>query len=320
MSTAAQEPNQVGPRRAGSSSEVKVTPRRNATDPSAPYGIQYDGDEVPVLIRLPDLRDLATSGVQSAPEPKQRQLRIDSGSRSETTTKPKSSNRSKSSKKSKRSIEPDQNNTKLVVGGLVGGVLIAVALMMASSGGDMPEEQDGWATQSEEAEQLVQEPEISIPTESELASPSEPPPLYPGYATEPPSMETAQLAGGELDQTAIGVPYYNEPLAADSAEAIDPPSIRQPVVGWPDEATSGSYAGPELAPANGYSSEGLRQNQSNSPTSTYSPSQDDYRSSMYPPGTESYRTGMLETNRNTSDGGSSILDGNIEIPPTTSLR
>ncbi len=321
MSTAAHEPRRVGPDRAESISGSKVTPRRNASETHDSTGVQYDGDEVPVLIRLPNLHDLAAAEVNAAPTEQRRTTRIDGANHRAIGASSEQSSRTKSKSKSKRSIEPEQNNTKLVVGGLIGGVLIAVALMLLSSGGDTTtEEQDGWATPASEGEMLANEPEISFPTDSEIGASPEPESLYPGYAIEPPSLETATLAGGEMDQTPLGIPYYSEPLADQTAEQLAPPTPIQPATGWPSEAMSGDSAGPALTPASGYAVERSTQDQLAPPTPTYSPSQDEYRSSMYPSDTESYRMGMLNTDRSSDDRGGSILNGNIEIPDTTSIR
>ena len=180
MSTAAHEPRRVGPRRAQSASGSKLTPRRNAPDTSEPSGTRsggilppsgsrrnaldtsepsgarYDSDELPVLIRLPNLRELDPSETPAASPSAKEHRRIDSSS-SHRQKAP----RREASPASKRSFRQHVTNNKLVLGGVAGGILV-VAMLLAFNGRESlpPAGQDAWA--SEDGGVLLEIPEASL--------------------------------------------------------------------------------------------------------------------------------------------------------------
>jgi|CXWL01.1.fsa_nt_gi hypothetical protein len=284
MSTAAHEPRRVGPRRSDSPSGSKVTPRRNAPETSEQHGPQYDSDEFPVLIRLPNLRDIGSVESRPASTTQKKSHRSDRAS----VDQQKASKR-EASKSSKRSFQQKASDNKLTLGGIVGGILIVVMLFWFNSGrSTTPADQDGWATEAAALEPTLQEPEISLPTD--IA----PPPTLPIYAYEAPQTEAAQFASGQTEQAPIGVPQ----LQPDRTES---PNQQGAVAGWPPEEAMGSAAS-EPAPTNLWPGQEYVPADSSDPT--------DYQSSTDPSEAETYRMGKR----------SSILNGNIEIPETTSIR
>jgi len=313
MSTAAHEPHRVGPRRADSPSGSKVTPRRNAPEVSETNGMQYDSDELPVLIRLPDLHDPGSVESRTASPAGKKRRRIDRAS----LGKQKSSKQN-GANMSKKTFQQRAVGNKLVLGGIVGGMLVVVTLFLFNAGSPTPPaDQDGWASEAAELVPLVHEPEFSLPAENES------PPLFPGFAYEAPNTETAQYARGQLDQSPIGVPYYDEPQTSRQSETAGLPNNHRAVVNWPWEEATGSQSNSGPTPKDLWPGEGLsleRGGYEYAPAD--SPSQTDDRSSMYPSETESFRMGKLDSDRPQATLGdrSSILNGNIEIPDTTSLR
>ncbi|MEO8494250.1 MAG: hypothetical protein ABI614_04215 [Planctomycetota bacterium] len=309
MSTAAHEPRRVGPRRAESPSGSKVTPRRNAPEASELDSLRYDSDELPVLIRLPNLRDLGSVEMPPASPSKKKRHRVD----------PPSAVNQKASKQTastvtKKSFQQHASNNKLVLVGIAGGILVGVLLFMFNSGSSKPPaDEDGWASEAAE----LRAPEITLPTETE------PPQPYPGFKYEAPVAATTPYTGNNLAHDSDGVPDLQIPSAPLDSKPADLPSRPQPIAGWPsDEAmqvqtTSGStpvdlWPGEEL----------ISEKAGYEYPAANSPSQTDYRSSMYPSDAESYRMGKLNSDRPQATQGdhSSILNGNIEIPDTTSIR
>ncbi|MBC8351275.1 MAG: hypothetical protein H8E66_04780 [Planctomycetes bacterium] len=313
MSTAAHEPPRIGPRRANPSPEGKVAPRRNAPQVSAPSGIRYDSDELPVLIRLPNLHDVASAETPPAATKKKRH-RIDRSSGGKRKLSSEDSSRT-----SKKTFEQSTINNKLVLGGVVGGILLVVILFALNAGGPEPlAEQDGWASEDGEPDLLVQDPEISIPTGTDT------PPLYPGFAYEAPGAETAQLAGGESEQAPVGLPYNDESFALSAPDPLAGSTNPEPASAWPSAETMGppSSGSSTLSTPEPETGLNLEQRGYRYPT-TGSSGQADYSSSIYPSETESYRMGMRDPNRPSTtqgDSGSNILDGNISIPDTRKIR
>ena len=310
MSTVSHQPRRVGPRPENASAGSKVTPRRNSPETSEPAGVAYDSDELPVLIRLPNLLDLAPESAQSS-RGKKRRHRIDRPSGGKPRT-PKHD----SSKAAKKSFHEQAGNNKLILGGIVGGIAIVVALfLLNSSGPDLPSEEDGWAVQEAEPELLVHDPEIMLPSENE------PLPLYHGFVYETPEAEPVEQASSEQTQLVAPFNYSPEPTHPDTFALPSPP---RSVDGWPTEEPLGPTYGANQTPAGSWPGEELKVPPSaNQYPTTDSSGQVDYRSSMYGNDPQSYRTGMLNLDRpQPTDGnrGSSILDGNIEIPDTTSYR
>ncbi|HUG70021.1 MAG TPA: hypothetical protein VMM76_19880 [Pirellulaceae bacterium] len=308
MNTAAHEPRRVGPRRADSPPGSKVTPRRNAPETSEQDGAQYDSDELPVLIRLPNLGDLGPVETQIASESKKKRHRIDPPSASKQKR-----SRHEASKGSKKTFQQQAGGNKLVLVGVVGGMLVVVMLFVFNASGPTPPaDQDDWAKQDSGV--LLEVPEVSI----SAANNSPPSASPPDFTYTAPGLEEAQFASGELAKTPLGPPDFDMPLLSREAETNAPTSRQPSVSGWPSEETMGASAPSAPTPTNLWPGESL----SLEPPAyqyppTDSPSQGDYRSSMYPPDADTYRMGKLSSDRQGDH--SSILDGNIAIPDTKSL-
>ena len=305
MSTAAHAPRRAGSRRAESPSGSKVTPRRNAPESCEQNGLEYDSDELPVLIRLPNLRDLGS--VEKPPEPRN-QKKHHSNERT-SAGKQKTSTQS-TSKAAKRPVPQQAGSNKLVLGGIVGGILVLALLLLFNAGSpDPPTDEDSWANEAAELAPAVEEPDFSFAAEIE------PPELNSSFADGVSETPSAQFAGGEFESPELdrSVNSHSEtaavPIENRSAQAWPPEEIMelQSVPGWP--AT-------ELWPG-----ESLSLEQGNSEfVPTDSPGHTDYRSSMYPSETESFRMGKLDSERALEGDRSSILDGTIETPDIRGLR
>ncbi|MDA1053777.1 MAG: hypothetical protein O3C40_25290 [Planctomycetota bacterium] len=314
MSTAAHEPRRVGPRRTNSSSVSKVTPRRNAPEASEANAIQYDSNEVPVLIRLPNLRDISSEETNPAPPTEKKRRRIDRASAAEHKT-----SKRHASTAGKKSLQRKASDNKLVLGGVFGGVLVVVLLFVFNAGGpESPTDAGGWAGNDTEQELLVGDPDISIP--AEIATPE----WDAGFEFKAPQLETTRLAGDELDETPLGIPYNAEPPAPWQAEPLALPSKQRPVGGWPSEDALGPPSPAKSPQSDLWPGESLSaEHDGYQYPTTDSPTPIDYRSSMYPTEEQAYRTGRLDPNRSQStqgEPGGSILDGTIAIPDTKSLR
>lgn len=308
MSTAAHEPRRVGSRPVASPSASKVTPRRNASDAGEPVGMQYDSDEVPVLIRLPDLRAVSPVETRPAPESQRKRKR----SERQSASKQRSS-QSEHQKVGKKPVPQQAGHNKLVIAGVVGGVLVVAMLFLFNAGGPKaPVEQDGWSGE-------ITGLEVEMPGDS-LAGNSEPPALDFEYAA--PEAQPAQLASGKTAQKQLGVPDADAQVALQP-ELLAPPRQDQTVTGWPSDETMEVSRSVQNAQSDLWPGESLTVEQGgNQYPPTNSPSERDYRSGMYPSGADSYRMGKLDTDRLQSTPGerSGILDGNIAIPDINSFR
>ncbi|MBI2478150.1 MAG: hypothetical protein HYV60_05745 [Planctomycetia bacterium] len=310
MSTAAHEPRRVGPRRVESPSASKVTPRRNAPDTNELDGPQYDSDELPVLIRLPNLRDIGSVETRTASPSTKKGHRTDRSSASTQRT-----SKSEASKVSKKSIQQYAGNNKLVLGGIVGGIFVVVMLFVFNASRPAaPVDQDGWANQGGELH--VEEPDLS-----HSAAKNPPPLLPPDFTYTAPAAKNAQFASGELEKAPLDTPYDNTPLVPSENAAFASPSKQPSVTEWPSEETMGALT--PAAPTDLWPGESL----SDEPGGyqhplTDSTNQTDDRSSMYPSDADTYRMGKLDSDRpQTFEGDrSSILNGNIAIPDTKSQR
>lgn len=312
MNTAAHEPRRVGPRRADSPPGSKVTPRRNAPETSAQNGAQYDSDELPVLIRLPNLGDLGTVETQIASESKKKRHRIDPPSASNQKR-----SRHDTSKGSKRSFQQQAGDNKLVLVGVVGGILVVVMLFVFNASGPTPPAgQGGWANQDSGV--LLEMPEAS----SSAANNSPPFASPPDFIYTAPGVEEAQFASGELKNTPLSPPYFDMPLLSREAETQASTSPQPSVSRWPSEETMGASSPSGPMPTGLWPGESLSLEPGGDQYSpTDSPRQGDYRSSRYPSDADTYRMGKLSSDRPQTFQGdhSSILDGNIAIPDTKIL-
>lgn len=314
MSTAAHEPRRVGPRRAESPSGSKVTPRRNASETGELHGARYDSEELPVLIRLPNLRELGAVETPVASSSRKKQHRIDPPSASKRNT----SNREES-KTSKKSFQQQAGDKKLVIAGITVGVLVVVTLFaFNSSDPTPPADQDNWANQDREV--LVEVPGNSLPAANNPASLSPPP----DFVYEAPGAKKAQVASDESERDSLRVPMIPiTPPAQQQSETTAMSSKPRPVNAWPTDETMGAQTPARSTPVNLWPGESLsRDPDAHEYPLTDSPSQGDYRSSMYPSAAEPYRMGKLDSDRSLANQGSqsSILNGNIAIPDTKSLR
>ena len=313
MSTAAHEPRRVGPRRADSPAGSTVTPRRNAPETSDPNGLQYDSEELPVLIRLPNLSDpTSVQGLPASRDINQRPPIGGAGGGSRKTSK------HDASKVSRASITHHPGHKKLVIGGIVGGVLVVTMLLLFTARSPKPPaDQDGWASEAAELETFAQDQGLSITIEGEPNS------LYPGFANEAPEAEAPQFASGEIESAPFGVPYFDESQTTSQSETAALPNNNKPAQSWPSEADLKPQPPSGSTSANSWPVESLSLEQGGNPYSPTDPQiQSDYRSSKYPSTTESFRMGKLDSDRplaTESDRGS-ILDGTIETPDTRSLR
>ncbi len=304
MSTAAHEPRRVGPRRSDSPTGSKVTPRRNAPDTSEPHALQYDSDELPVLIRLPNLCDTGAAETRPASRTQRKTNRIDRGSASKQRAA-----KQKAPQVAKKSFQQRAGDNKLVVGGIVGGILVIVVLFVFNSGSTPPGDQDGWASEAAAIEPPVEGLEVVLPDSAE------PTPPFPGFAYGSPSEDT--------QQTPIEAPRLQQYPARQLSETAALPNNPTAAVAWPSEEAMGSQSASGSQPESLWPGEALSLEQGGYEyPAADSTGQTDFRSSMYPPEAESYRMGKLESDRQqaTEGGRSSILNGNIEIPDTTSLR
>jgi hypothetical protein len=218
----------------------------------------------------------------------------------------------------RKSIPKQADHKKLVLGGIVGGILVVVMLLLFNALSPKPSpDQDGWASEAAELETLAQERDFSTTTEGA------PPSLYPGFANEAPESEAAQFASGEFESAPIGVPYFDEPQTTRQSETAALPTNNTPADGWPSEEEMGLHPSSGPTSANRWPVESLSLEQGGNEYSPADPpSQTDYRSSMYTSETESFRMGKLDSDRPlaTEADRSSILDGIIETPDTRSLR
>jgi hypothetical protein len=343
MSSSAHEPGQSGSSQANSSVTIrsssvnKVTPRRNASEASVStadtaiesqsatdlYATdQYDSDEVPVLIRLPNL--YARSPETPAPKSSSRkQHRIDQPSGNNTSSKRPSSKWE--TKINKKSMQEYASNNKLVIGGVAGGLLVVVMLLLLNSGDAQPApDQDSWA----QHDLAAQEPEISIPTGNE------PQGLYPGFAYEPPQAETTQFSSDASVPAPLDVSTNDETLAAPQLQSIALPNLpvpKMPVAKapvakdrWPGE----ELMGPAIATDSNQTlplpraNLNIEKNGSPHPT-TGMTDQNGYRSTMNREQAESYRIGQVNQNRQPTQQDvqtGSILNRNLTYPDTKSYR
>ena len=310
MSTAAHEPRRVGPRRADSPSGSKVAPRRNAPETSEQNGLQYDSDELPVLIRLPNLHDLGSIEKQSEPRAQKKHHSSNRKSAGEQKTSAQSA-----SKVAKKPVPQQAGSSKLVIGGIAGGILVVVLLLLFNAGSpEPPTNEDGWASEAAELEPAVQEPDFSFAAEIE------PPALNSGLAGEAPETESAQFASGQFASGQFDNPELYLPIGNQSETAAFPSENRS-AQAWPPDEMMELQPGPGSPAPDLWPGQSLSLEQGGSEyTPANSPGQSDYRSSMYPSETESFRMGKLDSDRPQEGDRSSILDGIIETPDTRNLR
>ncbi len=327
MSVVAHQPRRVSP-----TSVIKVTPRRNAADESS--AVRYDGEELPVLIRLPNLRALERAVAEPTPKTHE-------GRRSKRAKERSGQERQRESTIEKKPVVPvSASNKKLVVGGVTAGLVIAVTLLIFRGGSGPQPSADDAAWSTTEPSLLALEPQVSIPADAGQAVP------HPGFKYEAPTARLVQDQEGDP----LGVPTH----AANDAGALELLGPREayasqryessfsPVSSWPqeEEATPLSFNPPRSAQGSqpefwpddslimtGATSDTSANRERESGSLNYSPenspSGTDYRSGMNPANSDSYRTGMLDLTRPPTPPNqprSNILDGTIEIPNPTSLR
>lgn len=312
MSTAAHEPRRVGPRRADSPSGSKVTPRRNAADVNEPGGVQYDSDEIPVLIRLPDLRTVGAADSPSTTAAQQKKHRIDRPSANKQTQ-----SQHKSEKVSKKPLPQQAGHNKLVIAGVIGGLLVLALLFLFNSGSKQPIEQDGWANQ--DIEISIEEPELAVSSGVETPKLSPPPPAPTTFEYGTPDNSQEQFASSESEQLPLKSPYYEAAQKPLQTQLLAPQSDQSSIAAWPSEETMGASVPAQPAPADLWPGERLTAEQGGYQyPPTNSPSERDYQSSRYPSQTDTYRMGKLDTDRPQAvqRDRNGILDGNIAIPDT----
>lgn len=316
MSTAAHEPRRAGLRRVESPAGSKMTPRRNASEASESNGARYDSEELPVLIRLPNLRTLGPAESRADSPSQKKQHRVDSSSASNQ----KPSTR-ESLKTNKKSFHQQAAGNKLVIGGVVGGILIVVLLFaFNASRSTPPVDEDSWANQG--AELLVELPEPAPPAANKPA-PLQPP----GFTYKAPGTELAPFESGDLEQDSFTLPPTlppgNMPPLLNQPETAALPNKVSPVTGWPTDEAMGSQTSSQSKPVDLWPGENISQEPDGyGYPPTDSPSQSDYQSGMYPSDAGTYRMGKLDSDRPlaTHSDQSNILTGNIAIPDTKSVR
>ena len=145
------------PRRVGGAKTRRNTAQVGVND--------YDSHEVPVLIRLPDLSAQAQAEEASS---QGRTCRHDSAA---TKSKRKRHSRKSSSERQRRESPDSGVNTKLVVGGVLVGVVVVSLLFFANGGSSDRSDEVAWPDENGEA--LVAEGglEVVIPDVASESSP-----------------------------------------------------------------------------------------------------------------------------------------------------
>jgi hypothetical protein len=295
---------------------TKVTPRRNLpiSDAVEP-GVQYDSDEVPVLIRLPDWSEVPPPGQPTAPGA--RTYRFDDGE--QNPSKNRSRRKDKKQSLSLPSVQLPAHN-KLLIGGVLAGVVVVALLFFFNGQGSEPTS-DGmaWPQGETDSSLIVEEPSISIPDQQAAQS-------YQGFAYEASSPNAGDFAAD--NRGSVERPTPSGSVVADQHRAgpefggtwgqqqtplnqTAPSRIRhEPAQSWPEEV-----AGPSIAPS-GQPDPGPRPFQY--PSTQDDPSQG-YRSGMYghEHGYRTVRRDRASAESNPQDG---VLNRTIETPPPTSLR
>jgi len=293
----------------------------SAPQPSAPAseprGLAYDSADLPVLIRLPDLTNSAPP-VTAPPERRTPAGDMERRQRHHRERKPA---------RPQFSFSTVSPSSKYLTGAIAAG-LVVVVLLFLTNGRTPPQDQGGgWDTQTE---LVVQEPEMAIPEPQTLAPATDKPVgLYPGFVYESPSRGSVQPAGNAAPPL-YGATGTHAGLELASSETEVPLSANLgprepestplklgradqstgPVNAWPDEAENTAAPGASEETTNG----------NGSYVNPYI--QGGYQSGLNTQALEAYRTGRLEQRSQSAprESRQNILDGTIEIPPTTSIR
>lgn len=282
------------PRRADS-----VMPRQGVPDVSEN---KYDSQEVPVLIRLPDI-SVHQEALPGAPESQGRKYRRDMAE-----TKSSGSRSAQPSGRSRRASETDTTvNTRVVVGGVLVGVVLVVALFLVNGRSSDSPEETAWPESAGELPSVVEGLEIEIPqnltpdtavaaetSEADSSTLLDPPELadVPFNLTTPETAERNTGSDNAMQANHTTTAWNKEPSTPLFPQGSSV-STGEKVQAWPS---------------------GLGQ-QDREHTSG------EYRSSMNPAQDEIYRTGMLDRETSPADPPrGTILDGNIETPEQTSRR
>lgn len=272
MSTA-QQPRRVG----------GVKPGRNTAQIGAS---KYDSQEVPVLIRLPAR---ATPSVEGDSKPNGQMYRYDSAD-----TKSDRSHESKSARGQRRSDQANLGvNTKLVVGGVLAGVVVVCLLFFANGGSSDRTDDVAWPDEDGDVLVASDGVQVIIPEDSDPS---------PEFTYRSETVEAEPIPSDSIDT--ITAPNLEDvPALSELAREADGSTAGTAPTSWQEEPST------RLFPQGGGSN--ATQGALAWPTS-------DDRSSIDGTDSDVHRTGRLE--RSTSPS-SSILKGTIEIPTSqTSLR
>lgn len=280
----AQQPRRVG----------DVKPRRNTAQDGAS---DYDSQEVPVLLRLPARACQSPAGELSShgsatggeatglkTEPNRQESKLPRGRRS--------------ANKADRGID-----TKLIVGGLVVGVVIAGMLFFTN--GRSTDQSDDLAWPQENGEELAagEDLQVIIPEVSEAT-----PEFAYGLETD----ESQPIAREPLDSlTAPDLADVPGPGGLPRDTTLEDSTAINAQTSWNEEPSTRLY------PSGGANNAAKRVNNWPAGDFTDNASGTDNRSSMNGTDNSVYRTGRLE--QDTAPSGN-ILDGTIEIPTPTSRR
>ena len=267
--------------------------------PTAAHEIasKYDSQEVPVLIRLPARSSVSTTPVGH----------LEGKTYGHDSARPKSERKRKETKSTRGHRPANKSdrgvNTKVVIGGMLVGVVIAGLLFFTNGGSTEQPEDVAWPDENGEALVASGEPQVIIPDFSEAS---------PEFAYGDETVEALPLAADTIDTmtapdladvpNAAGIP--RDALAGESSGTTSP-------ISWNQEPSTRLY------PNGGANSTTKRAENWPGGDFNDTASGTDYRSSMNGTDTGVYHTGRLDQKTSPSE---SILDGTIEIPTQTSVR